>query len=351
VSSAKRASVVVVAYNSAVDLPACLGSLTPTLGPEDEVIVFDNASTDGSGSVAARFPVRVIHSDENVGYGGGGNRAAMVAAGKYIVFLNPDTVVESGWLDALLAPLKAQPGLATAKILLLDEPSRIDTCANAVHLSGLTVCRGHGRSAGSFCGLEQVLAVSGAAFAIDRELFDRLGGFDERFFMYLEDTDLSLRAALLGAPVWYVGESRVHHRHVPAFGPRKLHWLERNRWLMLLKIWSGQTLLSLLPTLIVVEALTWSYALVRGPAALRAKASSWAWLLARLPGILSARRVTQRGRVADDWFLLRRCSWRLDTTELIDNRWLGLTAELLLTPVFALCRLPLLARVPSSMRG
>src|SRR5207248_7000405 len=172
-------------------------------------------------------------------------------------------------------PLGEGPALATAKIVLVDDPDRIDTCANQVHLSGITVCRGYGRPASAYGNVERVLAVSGAAFAIDRDTFERLDGFDERFFMYLEDTDLSLRAALLGVPTWFVPTSRVRHRHVATFGPRKLHWLERNRYLMLAKVWSGETLLALTPTLLLVELLTWGYAMLGGPVAQRAKAGAW----------------------------------------------------------------------------
>lgn len=333
-----RASIVVVAHNSARDLPACLESVIATIGPTDEVIVVDSASADGSAEVASRYPVRVLRSDRNLGYGGGGNLGAAHAAGRYLVFLNPDTAVEPGWLDALLAPLAEQPGLATSKLLLMDDPTRLDTCANQVHLSGITVCRAYGRPAGLHPGLERVLAVSGASFAVDRHLFERLGGFDARFFMYLEDTDLSLRAALAGAPCWYVGGSVVRHRHIPSFVPRKMEWLERNRWLMLLKVWSLPTLLRLAPTLLLFEALVWTYALLSGPAAVRARLAAWRWLLAHPWTIVEARRRTQRLRVVPDGQLLARCTWRLDTAELVSSPALARAAEVVLTPLLALGR-------------
>jgi GT2 family glycosyltransferase len=337
VSTAVRASVVVVSYNSAADLGTCLDALMPTLGSSDEAIVYDNASTDRSVEVASARGVRVVRSDANHGLGGGANRGAAAGRGQWIVFLNPDTMVEPGWLDALLAPLGEGPAMATPRIVLMDEPGLVDACGNAVHLSGITVCRGYGQPASSFASRDSLLAVSGAAFAIDRVTFDRLGGFDERFFMYLEDTDLSLRAALAGVPIWSVPTSQVRHRHVASFGPQKLYWLERNRYLMLLKVWRGRTLLALLPTLALVELLVWGYALLRGRAALAAKARAWLWLAEHPWRLVGGRRQAQaRRRVADD-NLLARCPARIDVTELVAApalRWLvavALAAPMTLT--------------------
>jgi GT2 family glycosyltransferase len=279
--------------------------------------------------------VRVV-ADRNVGFGGGNNRAAALARGGWLVFLNPDTMVEPGWLDALLESLGDGPALATAKIVLADDPKRIDTCANQVHLSGITVCRGYGRSSDAYPDRERVLAVSGATFAVDRDTFERLGGFDERFFMYLEDTDLSLRAALLGVPIWFVPSSRVRHRHVATFGPRKLRWLERNRYLMLAKIWSRRTLVTLLPTLLLVELMTWCYALLGGTDAVRAKAGAWTWLLTHPWTVLAGRRETQRARRVSDQALLALCERQLDFAELIGSPTLRALADALAAPLLAL---------------
>jgi GT2 family glycosyltransferase len=303
------------------------------------VLVFDNASSDGSGALAEARGVRVVRSEENAGFGGANNRAAAFARGRWLVFLNPDTVVEPGWLDPLLAPLATGPGMATAKLLLMERPELIDTCGNAVHLSGITVCRGYGRPAGRLAEPERLLAVSGACFAIDRASFERLGGFDERFFMYLEDTDLSLRAALAGLPCWFAPASRVRHRHAPGFAPRKLYWLERNRYVMLVKLWSARTLLGLLPHLALMELLVWCYALLRGREALAAKRDAWRWLADHVRLALVARRGAQRLRRVPDAELLALCSWRLDLAELVGSPWLRPWAELLLAGPFGAAQL------------
>jgi GT2 family glycosyltransferase len=308
-------------------LPRCLDALAPTLGPDDELIVFDNASSDSSTEIARTRGAVVMRAEKNLGYGGANNRAALSARGRYLVFLNQDTEVEPGWLDGLLAPLAEHPGLATAKIVFIDRPDLIDACGNAVHVSGITVSRGHGAPASAFPDRERLGAISGAAFAIDRASWERLGGFDESFFMYFEDTDLSLRAALAGLPLWYVPESRIRHRHIPSFGPRKLYWLERNRWRTLLKLWSGTTLLALLPHLLLMELLVWGYALLGGGEAVRAKASAYGWLAQHAWIVLRARLDTQRLRAVTDRELLTQCKWRLDLSELIASNGLRRAAE------------------------
>lgn len=193
----------VVAYNSGPDLPDCLTAIRAQLG-DDEIVVVDNASSDDSAAIARAFGARVERSATNIGFAAACNLGARLGRGRVLVFVNPDTVVESGWLDALVAPLEHEAGLTTSKIVLMDDPARIDTCGNSVHLSGITVCRGHAQSSDGLGSDESVLAVSGASFAVDRVSFQRLGGFDERFFMYLEDTDLSLRAALMDIPCRYL---------------------------------------------------------------------------------------------------------------------------------------------------
>src|SRR5436190_10168824 len=115
-----RASIIIVAYNAHAYLEKCLSSVLETSGARCEVILVDNASSDGSAEVAAqKFPhVRVIRNADNPGFGQGNNLGAQWATGNYLVFLNPDTIVEAGWLEALITALEENPraGLATSKI-------------------------------------------------------------------------------------------------------------------------------------------------------------------------------------------------------------------------------------------
>ena len=310
-----KASVVVVSYNHRPYLPACLHSVLQSEGQDLEIILVDNASTDGSASyVEQAFPtVRVIRSETNLGFGHGGNLGAAQARGRTLAFLNPDTVVEPGWLDALLSALEADPqaGLATSKILLLNDPQRINTCGNDVHLTGLTLCRGMGLESSALAEPQEVGAVSGAAFAMRRDLFETLGGLDETFFLYMEDTDLSWRARLAGYRCLYVPSSRVQHDYALRFGPQKTFYQERNRYLLLLKSLRWRSLIVLMPALLLAEIVTWGFVWLREPRRWANKVQAYRWVLSHWGQVMEVRRRTQALRRVRDRELLALTTYRL----------------------------------------
>jgi len=336
-----RASVIIVNYNGGDELWHCLASVVSSVPTGSEVIVVDNASTDASAEAIERdFPhVRLIRSKINLGFGGGNNLGAQSARGKFLVFLNPDTRVAEGWLAALLAPLDADPqiGLVTAKILLAAQPDRINTCGNAVHLTGLTLCRGMGFPKSAFEKAEEVGAISGAAFAIRRETFEALGGFDDDFFLYLEDTDLSWRARLAGWRCWYAPDSVVFHDYTLRISPRKVFYQERNRYLMLLKCFRWPTLLALLPTLLVAEVLTWGFVLLRDRSNAANKLRAYAWVFRNWSSILQKRKVTRTGRKLSDRAILLRTGHRLDFRQ-VATPPIAKAARLIFEPLFFLSR-------------
>lgn len=330
-----RASVVVVTYNSAAYIEACLASLLPELGPDDELIVADSGSTDGTPAlVRARFPQARLLAGENAGYAGGCNRGAQAARGALLVFLNPDTVVRPGALAALLAPLAGAAALSTACVVHMRQPALVNTCGNTVHYTGLAYCRGAGRPASELAEPCEVDAVSGAAFAIRREVFERLGGFDERFFLYVEDTDLSLRARLAGERIVYAPDAVVEHDYRPAYTPAKAFYLDRNRHLMLLKNLSGATWRRMLPGLLLGELVTWGFLLLKGPRFWGVKLRVYGWLWARRAAIRAGR--PAQPSVAER-ALLGRLAYRLEFEQLA-NRALARLAGALFHPAFRLAR-------------
>lgn len=314
---APLATVVVVNFNGGAEIRTCLASLRddPFTRGRSEIVVVDNASTDGSADgLEAAFPgIRLMRSPENLGFGAANNLGARAARGRYLAFLNPDALATRGWLEALLAALESEPGagLATSRILLQSDPGRVNTCGNEVHYTGLTLCRGLGRPSDEFPALEEVTAISGAAFAIDSALFAELGGFDEEFFLYMEDTDLSWRARLNGRTCLYVPSSVVYHNWSLSFGPLKTFYQERNRYLLLLRGLRRRSLLALAPALLLAEAVTWGFSLARDRGRLGNKLRAYAWIARHWPAIVAGRRRVQALRRVRDRELIAPCASRL----------------------------------------
>jgi GT2 family glycosyltransferase len=317
---AQQTSVVIVGYNSGQFLHDCIDSICRNEAGV-EVIIVDNASTDGAVSgVQADFPaVCVVRSEHNVGFGAGNNLGAARANGKYLVFLNHDTVVTDGWLEALVGPLVKDPsvGLVTPKVLLKGNPDRINVAGLDVHLSGLSMCRGLGEPRDTLDREAEVAAISGVAFAVRRDLFHTLEGFDEDFFLYMEDVDLSLRAWLAGYRCLYVPRAVVLHNYEEVkIGTRKTFWVERGRYLLLLKALQPRTLFALLPTLLLAEVITCGWVLWRNPTAIVQKLRAWWWVLAHRLQIAEKRRRVQACRAVPDATFLDFCQRRLDFAQL-----------------------------------
>lgn len=184
------AASIIVSYNGKHDLPTCLRSIESGPGQSCEVIAVENASADGSAYHVAQARPRVhrVCNEANPGFGGGAYLRSGVAQGECLVFLNPHTLITPGWLKPLLDPLADDPtiGMTAAKIVLADEPDCINACGKDLHISGLTLRRGMGQPAADFNEPAAVSTVSGAALAIRKDVFERVGGFDESPFLYKE---------------------------------------------------------------------------------------------------------------------------------------------------------------------
>jgi GT2 family glycosyltransferase len=312
-------SVIVLNYNGRQWLAGCFDALAAqTGGPPFETVFVDNASADGSAEfVRQAYPaVRVIENGSNLGFAAGNNAAARRSAGRYLVFLNNDTVPAPDWLSRLCAPLDEQPafGLVTSRLVHLDDPSRIDSAGDGYLRAGGAYKRGHGRASADYAVSQEVFGACGAAFAIRRELFEALGGFDESFFMVYEDVDLSYRARLRGSRCWYAADAVVRHAgsatlgRVSAravfFGQRNLEWT-----------WIKNTPAGLLwrsaPSHLIYSFVGLSYYLRVGRfgAALRGKVAA----LGGLPAVLRARRATQRSSTAP-----------ASAVALMDRNWLAI---------------------------
>ncbi|HWP43779.1 MAG TPA: glycosyltransferase family 2 protein [Blastocatellia bacterium] len=334
------ASIIIVNYNAGEKLLRCLDSVARSIESDCEVVVVDNASTDGNAEkLSQRRDLLFIRSETNLGFGAGCNLGARRSRAKYLIFLNPDTTVEAGWIEALLAPLEScdRAGLATARILLAKSPERINACGNRIHITGITLCRGLGMTRDDFPEVEEVDAVSGAAFAVRRELFEMLDGFDEETFLYMEDTDLSLRARLAGWRTLYAPQSIVYHDYSLRITPRKVFYQERNRYLMLLKTLRWPTLVAMLPVLMLAEIITWGFVILRDRDNIGNKWQAYAWIFANRRALVRKRAATQSLRRARDREILRRTAYRLEFEQAATGA-VAAVARFVFNPVFFLLR-------------
>lgn len=345
-----RVSIVVVAFNSRPYLGTCLSTLLAQDYPSFEVILVDNASDDGGPEEVERLhpEVRVIRSGSNLHYTGGNNLGFAAAGGELIGSINPDTEVASGWLSALVEALDSNPaaGLVTSRVCLYKDRDRLNTCGNVVHLSGLGFCRGLGEPVDSYPEATEVPAISGAAFLARRSLLEEIGGFDETFTAYVEDTDLSLRAALAGYSVIYAPASVAFHDYTLRMRPEKFYLLERNRQLPLRKVLDRRTLLLLSPALVLGDLMTLVFALRGGPAYLGAWRRARRWRRENRHVLEAGRRAAQSHRRVTDRHLLRRLSTRLPVEQLGLPLPLARPVARLASAMFALAAAParLLAR-------
>jgi GT2 family glycosyltransferase len=228
------------------------------------VIVVDNASTD-AGPELAREYATVIESGENLGFPAACNAGARAAGGDLLVFLNPDAVPRPGWGEAIRRPHDGPWVAWQALVMAGDE---VNTSGNVVHFTGITWAGT--RPVG---GPEEVPTASGACLAVRAAEFRAIGGFADAFFLYHEDTDLSLRLRLAGGRLGIEPSAVVDHAYEFAKGGYKWRLLERNRWAVLVRCWPAGLLLLTLPALLATELAIWLAAIRGGWAGEKARAT------------------------------------------------------------------------------
>ena len=238
---------IVVTWNRRELLRACLTSLRRQIAAEFEVIVVDNGSTDGSADVAEHeFGCRVLRNRENRGFCAANNQGIAAARGKFIALLNNDAEAEPGWLAALCRAFEDRPevGMAASKILVYEDPGRIDKAGHLIFPDGQNRGRGSGeRDLGQYDRVEECLWPDGCAAMYRRQMLVSIGSFDEDFFAYADDAELGLRARIAGWKCLYVPDAVVRHHRGSTLGlesTRRLELIERNRVLLAVKLfpWS-----------------------------------------------------------------------------------------------------------------
>jgi len=215
-------SVIVINWNGARHLPACLDALRAQTYPRLEIIVADNASTDGSQAlIRERYPeVRLVALPENRGFTGGNNAGIAASTGAIVILLNNDTEVAPAWVAALVDAFARHPeaGTAASKMLLFDRRDTFHTAGDFYRVDGLPGNRGvWQKDVGQYDREEYVFGACGGALAVRRDVLEAIGLLDDDFFFSAEDVDFAWRAQLAGYRCVYVPGAVVYH-HLAASG-------------------------------------------------------------------------------------------------------------------------------------
>jgi GT2 family glycosyltransferase len=240
--------VAVINWNRKDLLRACLESLAHQTYPNFEVIVVDNGSNDASAvlvrqlGVSYPVPLRLIENSSNRGFCAANNQAIAASRSELVALLNNDAEADPDWLASLVAVILSaeEVGMAASKILVWEDPSRIDKAGHLIYPDGQNRGRGSGQlDRGQFDRIEETLWPDGCAAMYRRAMLDEIGGFDEDFFAYADDAELGLRGRIAGWTCLYAPGAVVRHHRGATLGlgsARRLTLIERNRVLLVVKL-------------------------------------------------------------------------------------------------------------------
>jgi GT2 family glycosyltransferase len=305
-------TVVVLSYNSAKHVSACVESVLAQTFPSVELIIVDNASTDESPQVASQAIQGVGHATliqnaRNEGFARGMNIGARAGSGEWVLFLNADAVLASDYVEKSLSAVdrvEGKVGMVGGRVFRWADGVRTDEHA----CGGLALGRRFSLVAAGNPGLEQlVFGPAGCCPLVRAEMLYDVAlangdYYDGDYFMYHEDTDLWFRGHLRGWNCLYVPSAVAWHVHAASYGGKRRtidrpliaqRRAFRNRWLTIFKVLPAGMLLRLSPFLAATEVLAFLFLLTRSPASLIARGRATADFISALPRTLKKRRYIQ----------------------------------------------------------
>jgi GT2 family glycosyltransferase len=284
--------VVIPNHNGTAWIPGCLSGLEVQEFRDFEVVFVDNGSTDDSVSRARelRPDIRLTVFERNRGFASAVNAGTTAARGEYVALLNTDTVARPLWLAALVSALDEADedvGAVAPKMLRMDDPDTVDDAGDALFWTGAAEKVGHGRPASEYNTPREIFAPSGGASLYRRTFLEEMGGFDERFFAYLEDVDIALRGRLRGFRFLFEPAAEILHKgHGSDIPPSSyVRLVTRNRVLLFAKSIPLALLLRNLGTLLYGQF--YFFVVYRRPLS---SLIGYASLVPQLPHILRERR-------------------------------------------------------------
>jgi GT2 family glycosyltransferase len=306
----------IVNYNGERFLPTTLAAATAAAAGFSEILLIDNASTDGSVALAERdFPhVRIHRMPDNRGPGAMRNAGLALAASDLVLFIDNDVAVTPDCGPLMAQALLERPtvAIAAARVLYADRPDTIQYDGASSHFLGMMTLENPDRPlAAADRAVRTTLSVVTCAFMVDRRRLPESAPFDESFFIYQEDHDFGVRMRALGVDIISVpsalclhgeGSAGISIRETGSYSSRRVFSNIRNRWLFILKTYQPRSLLVLLPMLLVYELAQLAIVLRKGW--LREWRDAVAWVARNWRDVMGKRRSVQCRRVRPDRELL-----------------------------------------------
>lgn len=303
-------SAVVLAYGEEAYLTDCVSSVLAS-GEVSELIVVDNGARVAVDALPPDARLRVLRPGTNLGFAGGCNYAVAHARFATIVFVNSDVRMDSA-VPRILRDAVApdEVGLACAQVRLGDEPDLLNSSGNPITYLMFSWAGNLGSPAVEHGAAGEVVGISGATFAIRHEVWEELGGFDETYFAYGEDMDLSLRAWLFGYRVRYEPAAVVWHYYEFSRNPLKMYLVERNRLITLFTVYRPETLRALAPAIVFAEVALLGASILGGWS--RQKVDGWVWLWRNREYLTARRSAIYERRVRTDLELIAHLDTRVE---------------------------------------
>ena len=304
-------AVVILNYNGLGFLEKFLPNVE-THSPGCQIVVADNASTDGSVAYLEKHHpnVQLVILHENHGYAGGYNEALKQVAAEFYVLLNSDVEVTPGWLDPIVAMMQADDAIAAAqpKILAYDDKSRFEYAGAGggfIDMFGYPFCRGrvffaYEQDHGQYNDTVDVFWATGACLFVRAKAFQEMGGFDPDFFAHMEEIDLCWKFNNAGYRVVYNGQSAVYHvggGTLPPSNPKKTYLNFRNGLAMLIKNYRLQDMWVKLPLRVLLDGVAATKFLLSGGFGdFKAVFKAYGYILGNWNTLMSKRKVHQHKR-------------------------------------------------------
>lgn len=315
-------SIIIVNWNGKENLKECLASLAKISYSPYEIIVVDNGSTDGSvEEIEKRYEdIKILRNKENLGFAEGNNVGYQKSEGKYILFLNNDTIVTPRFLDELVNFLEKNPqvGAVQSKIVFHRPGTvlhgKINSVGSFLIGSGFLFHQGYGKDPDNpkYNHSREIFSVNGACFLVRRKVLEKIGVFDTDYFAYFEESDLSQRIWLAGYKIYYDPNGLIYHKGAQSAQKLPVSFIQyhsfKNRLCTYLKNFSLKNLLKIfLPHLLFCEAASIAYLITGKPSYTFAIQKAIFWNIFNLKKTLQKRRKIQEEirQTLDDKFILR----------------------------------------------